>query len=139
MAFDTFAPSAASRAAAGNGIFAANAGKTYSRAAAGNRIFVAGDRRPKTCRKTRPMRRDARAALTIAKNRPKIRLSAGRSSTASFGGLDGGRARARTWDPLIKFVLLRDPCETNRLAGQLKPQNSGRSSVSCCRDEPPAA
>ena len=36
------------------------------------------------------MRRDARAALTIAKNRPKIGLSAGRSSTASFGGLGGG-------------------------------------------------
>src|SRR5262249_41215679 len=30
------------------------------------------------------MRRDARAALTIAKTRPKIGLSAGRSSTASF-------------------------------------------------------
>jgi hypothetical protein len=36
------------------------------------------------------MRRDARAALPIAKNRPKIGLSAGRSSTASFGGLRGG-------------------------------------------------
>src|SRR5262245_12595847 len=43
------------------------------------------------------MRRDARAALTIAKNRPKIGLSAGRSSTASFGGLDGGGgSRLRT-------------------------------------------
>jgi hypothetical protein len=39
------------------------------------------------------MRRDARAALTIAKNRPKIGLSAGRSSTAGFGGLDGGGRR----------------------------------------------
>ena len=58
------------------------------------------------------MRRDARAALTIAKNRPKIGLSAGRSSTASLGGLDGGPTRARTWDPLIKshfdrYVLCR--------------------------------
>ena len=39
-----------------------------------------------------PKRRDLRAetqeaALTIAKNRPKIGLSAGRPSTASFGGL----------------------------------------------------
>jgi hypothetical protein len=59
------------------------------RAAAGNGIFVVGDRRPTTCLRDE-MRRDARAALTIAKNRPKIGLSAGRSSTASFGGSNLG-------------------------------------------------
>src|SRR6478672_10669813 len=47
-----------------------------------------------------PKRRDLCAETQeppslIAKNRPKIGLSAGRSSTASFGG-------PRTWDPLIK-------------------------------------
>jgi hypothetical protein len=52
------------------------------------------------------MRRDASAALTIAKNRPKIGVSAGRSSTASFGRLDGGRTRARTWE-MIHFPALQ--------------------------------
>ena len=36
------------------------------------------------------MRRDARAALTDREKPAEIGLSAGRSSTASFGGLDGG-------------------------------------------------
>src|SRR5215475_7133928 len=42
----------------------------WAQAAAGNGIFVVGDRRPKTClRDERPMRRDARAALT-AREKP---------------------------------------------------------------------
>jgi hypothetical protein len=63
--------------------------------------------RPETGAPNVPKRRDLCAETQeppspIAKNRPKMGLSAGRSSTASFGGLDGGRTRARTWDPLIK-------------------------------------
>src|SRR6516164_9688078 len=48
-----------------------------------------------------PKRRDLCAETQeppspIAKNRPKIGLSAGSSSTASFGGLGGGDSRYRT-------------------------------------------
>jgi hypothetical protein len=51
--------------------------------------------RPETGAPNVPKRRDLCAETQeppspIAKNRPKMGLSAGRSSTASFGGLDGG-------------------------------------------------
>ena len=59
-------------------------------------------RRSKTCLRDETYAQRRKSRPHNAKNRPKIGLSAGRSSAASFGGLDGGRTRAQTWDPLIK-------------------------------------
>ena len=66
---------------------------------------AAGDKRAKRHprEKTRAQRPEPRSPN--ARNGREVGVSKNRLSAAGFGGLVGGRTRARTWDPLIKSLI----------------------------------
>jgi hypothetical protein len=70
--------------------------------AAGNGIFGCRDRAPKTvakmCERLQRQKSEKRVARNARRNAPFSVLS----ETCGLRRLDGGRTRARTWDPLIK-------------------------------------
>jgi hypothetical protein len=73
-----------------------------SRPAAGNGLFGRGDRTPKIPPLTRQRTQRPKSGNLAAENPRRNALFGVVPKTCGLRRLDGGRTRARTWDPLIK-------------------------------------
>src|SRR6476660_1507101 len=78
----------------------------YSATAAGNGIFGCRDRAPKTIAKMCERLQRQKSEKRVARNARRKALLDLVLETCGLRRLDGGRTRARTWDPLIKSQLL---------------------------------
>ena len=75
--------------------------------AAGNGIFGCGDRAPKIATQTHERSQRQESGNGVARNPRRNALFGVVSETPGLRRLDGGRTRARTWDPMIKSQLYR--------------------------------
>src|SRR6266481_5793250 len=97
------APSRSRIAAAQNPEYGFNCARTSrSATAAGNGIFGCRDRAPKTVAKMCERLQRQKSEKRVARNARRKALFDLALETCGLQRLDGGRTRARTWDPLIK-------------------------------------